>query len=247
MIVTIDDRERRSPVIPELARLGVRFEFKRLDVADYDVAGIYGIERKSASDFLNSILDKRLFEQARYLKQAYEVPLIVIEGDLSAETSSREISLNQAYGAVLALVENGVSVVNTGSPRETALLIYITSKRAEKKGGNYVPPAKKRVQKLNASIPVVQLNLIATLPGVSYELAEKILMEFKTPRRFFMATAAELRKVPGLGPKKIQRILAVLDTIYVSAKSLTGDKKIFSSNSDMTGGYHERGNERGGP
>ncbi|PLJ78147.1 ERCC4 domain-containing protein [Infirmifilum sp. NZ] len=247
MIIVVDDRERRSPVIPELARLGARFEFRRLDVADYDVAGVYGIERKAPSDFLNSILDKRLFEQSRYLKQAYEVPIILIEGDLSAETRFREVSLNQAYGAMLALVENGVSVVHTGSPRETALFIYIAAKRAEKKDSRYAPPVKKKVLKVNTSIPVVQLNLIATLPGISYELAERILSEFKTPRRFFTASAAELRRIPGLGPKKIQRILDVLDTIYVSAKKLSADGKVFRPNGDMTGGYNERGDEGGSP
>lgn len=247
MVVVIDDRERKTPVIPELARLGVRFEFKRLDVADYDVGGVYGIERKTPGDFLNSILDRRLFEQARYLRQSYRVPLVVVEGDLSRETEYREVSLNQAYGALLALAENGVSVVQTAGPRETALLVYIAAKRLEKRGGSYAPPVKlKVVKKLNTSIPVAQLNLLATLPGVSYELAEKILLEFKTPRRFFTATPAELRRVPGLGPKKIQRILAVLDTVYESAKSLASGEKFFSGVSDMTEGYHERGDEGGG-
>ncbi|AKG38792.1 MAG: ERCC4 domain-containing protein [Infirmifilum sp.] len=241
MEVIIDDRERRSPVIPELARLGVRFEFKRLDIADYDISGTYGIERKTAGDFLDSILDKRIFEQSRYLKQAYPIPLIIVEGSLSQETKYRGISLNQAYGAILALAERGVSVITTGGPHETALFIYITSKRVERKGSHYVPPVK-RIVKVNTSIPVAQINLIASLPGISHELAERILSEFKTPRKFFTATAAELRKVPGLGPKKIQKILAVLDTIYVSAKTLSESEKPINSGSDMTRGYNEYDN-----
>lgn len=246
MSVVIDDRERRSPVLQELAKLGVKFEFKRLDVADYDVAGTYGFERKTAGDFLNSILDKRLFEQSRYLKQAYPVPVIVIEGNLSRELGYRDMSLNQAYGAILAISEKGVSVVNTQSPSETALLIYIAARRAEKNSGRYIPPTKKIVKE-NTSIPVVQLNLIATLPGISYELAERILNEFKTPRRFFNATPAELRRIPGLGAKKIQKIMAVLDTIYTSAKKLSGSsEKPINSGSDMTGEYYEYDNEGGG-
>ncbi|MEZ0345728.1 MAG: ERCC4 domain-containing protein [Infirmifilum sp.] len=237
MTVIIDDREKKSPVIPELARLGVKFEFKRLEVADYDVSGIYGIERKTPDDFLNSILDKRLFEQSRYLKQVYAVPVVIIEGDLSNATRYREVSLNQAYGAILALAENNISVVNTGGPRETALFIYITSRRTEKKPSRYAPPVKIKVIKSNTSIPVAQLNLVATLPGISYELAERILAEFKTPRKFFTATASELRRIPGLGSKKIQKIMAVLDTIYVSAKNLSSNEKPINKDSDMTGEY----------
>ena len=244
-IVIVDDREVRSEVVKELKRLAVNFVVKRLEVADYDVGGIYGIERKTANDFINSIIDRRLFDQAIYLKEAYETPILVVEGNFTHLLYFRSISLNAIFGALAALAENKISVLQTASPRETALFIYVLSKRLEKKKRKYVPPTKKRVVKMNTSIPVIQLNLISSIPGISYEMAERSLQHFKTPRKFFTATPSEIKKISGLGEKRIKKIIEVLDTIYMPdllKKSLEKDKT--GSNPNMTGGYKNEYNKR---
>lgn len=212
-------------MLSELARLGVRYSVARLEVGDYDVGGVYGVERKSSGDFVNSVIDGRLFEQAKYLRESYETAIIVVEGDLSEEVSRRQVSLNPLFGALAALAENGVSVLQVRSYAETALLIYVLWKRLQKHGSSFLVRSKKKVFKESTSIPVVQLNLIASLPGISREMADRILREFHTPRRFFTATPAELRRIHGLGPKRIQKILQVLDTSYVSAKMLSDSRK----------------------
>ncbi len=213
-LILVDDREKRSPVVEELQRLGVEFKIERLDVADYDVGGVYGVERKTPGDFINSIIDRRLFDQATYLREAFEVPIIVVEGGFSRVLRYRRINPHAIFGAMAALAENKISVIQTAGPRETAELLLVLQKRLEKKKRTYVPPSKKRVIKMNTSVPVVQLNLLSSIPGISFEMADKILRYFKTPRRFFAAPPSELKKVPGLGEKRVKRIIAVLDTIY---------------------------------
>lgn len=213
-LVFVDDRETKSPVVDELRRLGLDFEVKRLEVADYDVGGVYGVERKTPGDFISSIIDRRLFDQATYLREAFEVPIIVVEGSFSRALRYRRINPHAVLGALAALAETKISVIQTSGPRETAELIYVLARRLERKKRPYVPPTKKRVVKMNTSIPVVQLNLISTLPGISFEMADKILRHFKTPRKFFTASPEEIRAVPGIGEKRVKKITAVLDTIY---------------------------------
>ncbi len=213
-LVFVDDRETKSPVVDELRRLGLDFEVKRLEVADYDVGGVYGVERKTPGDFISSIIDRRLFDQATYLREAFEVPIIVVEGGFSRALRYRRINPHAVLGALAALAETKISVIQTSGPRETAELIYVLARRLERKKRPYVPPTKKRVVKMNTSIPVVQLNLISTLPGISFEMADKILRHFKTPRKFFTASPEEIRAVPGIGEKRVKKITAVLDTIY---------------------------------
>ncbi len=236
MEVKVDDRERRSPVIPELVRLGLKPVFERLEVGDYVVGDVYGVERKSADDFVNSIIDKRLFEQARLLREAYEKPLIVVEGDLELAVAGRGVRINQVLGALLALAEMKVPAVQVSSPERTALIIYLLSRRLEK-DSEYLAPVKKRVvRKDSGSVPIAQLNLLATLPGISSTTARRLLEHFRTPRRFFLASPAELRKA-GLGPRKISRILAVLDTdftqTFFSPQERENDK---NAEEDMTEG-----------
>lgn len=216
VVVRVDDRERKAPVFPELVRFGLRLRVERLEVGDYVVSDIYGIERKTVDDFVNSIIDKRLFEQARLLRETYEKPIIVVEGDLEGVAATRGVSMNQLLGALLALIEMKVPVIQVSGPQRTALLIYLLSKRLEKEH-EYVPPVKRRaIRKEHANVRDIQLNLISILPGVSYATAKRILTLFKTPRKFFQATPAELRKA-GLGPKKIGKIFAVLDTDFTGA------------------------------
>ena len=213
--ITVDDRERGSRVVSALEALGARVLIERLEVGDYAVGRIWGFERKSVDDLLSSIVNKRLFEQLRYLKRAYQHPILVVEGSIARVLKRRRFLPSQVYGAILAAIEMGVSVVFTEDYHHTAMLIYTAAKRVKRATAKaYVPPSKIRVVKASASLPIVQLNLLSSLPGISGELAHRILVYFKTPRRFFKATPAELRRVPGLGDKRVRKIIEVLDTMY---------------------------------
>lgn len=214
-MLVVDYRERDSGVVEELKRLGAPIKFEKLDVGDYLVSADACVERKTCSDFLTSIVDKRLFEQARYLRQAYTKPILVVEGDFKKTLMYRRFGYPQVYGALAALIDIGVHVLRTTSPLETAYAIYCLYRRGvDRRGRRYLPPAKIKVIKGNKSLEVVQLNLIATIPGLSCELAHRILVHFKTPRRFFKASPAELRRVRGLGSSRIAKIAEVLDTVY---------------------------------
>ncbi|RLE68506.1 MAG: hypothetical protein DRJ43_05485 [Thermoprotei archaeon] len=220
--VIVDRRELRSDVPSVLRELGANIEVDSLEAADY-VCGRAGIERKSAHDFLSSIVDKRVFEQAKYLVKAYPKAVIIVEGSLEKAIARRGIGPPQVYGALAALLDMGVSVLMSGNPRETGWMIYSIARRESVKDHKkYLSPVKVRVLKYNKSVANAQLNLIASIPGVSAELAHRILVHFGTPRRFFKASSSELRRVPGLGDKRVRRILEVLDTDYRSALLFSG-------------------------
>ena len=78
MRIYVDEREKNSGV-PEILRgLGVTVIYRKLDVGDYVVSDRTAIERKSAGDFIRSIIDGRLFDQCRRLSEVYELSLIHI-------------------------------------------------------------------------------------------------------------------------------------------------------------------------
>ena len=63
--VVVDDRERPSGVVPELEKLGrVVVKIEHLSLGDYCIDGAVLIERKTAADFAQSLIDGRLFGQA---------------------------------------------------------------------------------------------------------------------------------------------------------------------------------------
>jgi len=214
-MILVDYRERGSGV-PELLRaMGVEVELGKLEVGDYLIDGTVCIERKSCDDFLSSIVDRRLFEQARLLVGACERPIVIVEGEPSAALAHRRIGYPQFLGAVAALVDMGVSVVFTRDRYETAEVISEIHRLCSARGRHEARREGVRVvERPNRSIEVVQLNMLASIPGISRELAHRILMHFKTPRRFFKASPSALRRVSGLGRARVAKIIEVLDTVH---------------------------------
>ena len=80
-VVHVDHREAKSGVVRELSNLGVQIRTSTLTVADYQISDNIGVERKSAHDFTGSIIDKRLYKQAKDLVDQFSSPIIIIEGE----------------------------------------------------------------------------------------------------------------------------------------------------------------------
>lgn len=220
VIVLVDDRERESGVIKYLESLGATVHIKRLDVGDYIVSEDFVLERKSVNDFISSIIDRRLFEQATALLKAFPRVTLIVEGNIQRSLVWRGISIRHILGALSSLLLMGVSIVFTNNPEETAYLIYNIAKKLQVKEKKRVrvSPTKIKMAKGGKSLRDAQVNLVASLPGISYELAERILEYFGSPRKFFNAHPSELKRVKGLGEKRVRNIIKVLDTAYFEAK-----------------------------
>jgi Fanconi anemia group M protein len=61
--IICDNRETASSVVRTLSLMGVNLRLEQLQVADYLISKRVGIERKSAKDFNDSIIDGRLFTE----------------------------------------------------------------------------------------------------------------------------------------------------------------------------------------
>jgi len=79
--VIVDHREKGSAVIKELIELGVKIHLEKLENADYLLSSRVGVEFKRTEDFVNSLIDGRLLQQMRELKENFERPLVIVEGE----------------------------------------------------------------------------------------------------------------------------------------------------------------------
>lgn len=76
--IIVDNREFMSEVVRELYRQGAKVNREQLKVGDYVISDRICIERKEATDFLDSLVGGRLFQQLKYLKNNYVLSLIHI-------------------------------------------------------------------------------------------------------------------------------------------------------------------------
>ncbi|ASJ11012.1 DEAD/DEAH box helicase [Thermococcus sp. P6] len=210
ILIYVDSRELRSGVPKHLRELGAEVVVRTLDVADYVVSEDVGIERKGAGDFIQSIIDGRLFEQVERLKRAYEKPLIIVEGELYGV---RNVHPNAIRGAMAALaIDWGVPLLFSSGVEETAQFVYLIARREQEERKREV---RLRSEKKTLSLAERQRLIVEGLPSVSATLARRLLRHFGNVERIFTATEEELREVEGIGPKKAREIRRVITAPYV--------------------------------
>lgn len=91
MIVKIDDREKASRIKSAenfFTKMGYTTCVEHLAVADYVFHDRVAFEYKSANDMIGSIMDGRVFRQARNMKQ-YEHSYIIVVGNVAEEINKR--------------------------------------------------------------------------------------------------------------------------------------------------------------
>lgn len=207
--IIVDTRELNSEVARELSRLDFRLETKQLETGDYVVSDRVAVERKEVTDFLQSIIDGRLFSQIGALRRAYLRPVVIIEGD--GLFTTRNISESAIYGAIASIaVDFGIPIVFTKNGRETAgfLAALYRRERCEKR------PISIRGLKTTMSTAERQQFIIEGLPGISGILALRILAHFGTVRSVITADAEALAEVKGIGKTTAEDIVRVLTDKY---------------------------------
>jgi len=204
--IIIDERERKSGIPELLKKVGVNVEIKTLLIGDYIVAPETVVERKSIKDFMSSIFDGRLFDQCNRLKEHFQFPIILIEGDVD---EIDEITDNPLvfYGAMSSVaIDFKIPIIPTPNASHTAkLLVSMCSRKDVTKG-----PFLKKIRKSN-DIQRQQLSVLCSLPGVGEKLAIRLLEKFGTPIRALSATTSELSKVNGLGSARAKKIKIMLE------------------------------------
>lgn len=201
--IIVDVREKN---IAKLLHKYADVELKTLEVGDYVLSDRVVVERKTSEDFVNSIIDKRLFSQLKNLKKV-EKPLLIIEG----ENFSR-IHENALKGAILSVIfDFGIPILFTKNVDETVDLLI---KIAEKEQLKEKRPITIRYGKTTMSLKEQQRFIVESLPDVGGALADRLLKHFKTVERVFTAKEDELMEVEGVGEERAKKIRKVLTAKY---------------------------------
>ena len=209
--IVIDTRELRSSVAKKLFELGAEVVTEPLEVADFILSDHVAVERKTIDDFIQSIIDGRLFEQMEHLKKCFEKPIVIVEGDEDIY-SIRQIHPNAIRAAISAIaVDFRVPIIYTQSEEDTALFLYTIAKREQIENKKEV---NIRGEKKPLTDKFLQEYLVAGLPGSGVGIARNLLKHFKTVQKVFTANEDELKKVEKIGKKKAKKMREILTKVY---------------------------------
>lgn len=211
VLIYVDEREKNSRVPTILGSKGVTIIFKTLEVGDYVIPNYVGIERKNANDYINSLIDGRLFNQLNRLKEGYEKSILIIEGDIYKAMKNRNIHRNAIIGSYIStILDVNVYILNTRNEEETAEVI---KRIALHKPKPIRPSTIVRKPKLSAVVEW-QMYILQCFPHIGPKFAQKILETFGSIHNFCNASLHELLHIEGLGEKRAGELYQIIHAIY---------------------------------
>ncbi|TKX69685.1 DEAD/DEAH box helicase [Halorubrum sp. SP9] len=211
--VVVDQRELDSSIAKDLStRDGLVTRLETLAVGDYVLSDRVAVERKSAADFVDSMLDadRSMFEQVGELSRAYARPVMVVEG--TNLYGQRDIDPNAIRGALASLaVDFDVSVLRTEGEDDTTELLATIAKREQETRDREVSVHGEKTTKTRAEQQEYVVSSIADIGPVT---ARSLLEHFGTVEAVMTAREEDLLEVEGVGPVTAERIREVVGSEY---------------------------------
>lgn len=203
--IIVDSREKRSLVIAHLIHKKANIKVEKLDIADY-VVGEIAVERKTFSDFLGSMINKRLMGQLIEIKK-YPKHFLILEG-FYHNYNDFKIHENAIKGMLLSVIlDFQVPIIYTQNEEDTAKFLILLARRQEKEKKELGIRPTKTAKTLEEQ----KQFILEGFPGVGPTISKKLLKEFPNLREIFLASKEELRQIENFDDAKIEKFKDILE------------------------------------
>ncbi|BBG24410.1 3'-flap repair endonuclease Xpf [Sulfuracidifex tepidarius] len=194
--IYVDEREIQSGIPSLLKEKGVMVILQQLTVGDYVVADGVAVERKAAMDLINSIFDKRFFDQIKRLTQTYPTSFLLVEGSLERvkQVTEKWKAINGAV--VSSIIDFKLNVIYSASKEETAEILIKIAKKLQEEQLNSRSITIHDKRKLS-SLEDFQEYVLESFPNVGNSMAKKIMERFNSIEEVCNASISELEKALG--------------------------------------------------
>jgi Fanconi anemia group M protein len=208
--IFVDYREKGSGVIKELIESGAKINLQKLEVGDFLLSDKCVVEYKKVPDFVDSIIDGRMMSQVKNLKNSYERPIIIIEGEENIY-SQRKIHPNAIRGTMAMIaVSYGLPIIQTKDSKETAAFLSVIAKREQESGKTFNPHGSRKPMTLKEQ----QEYIVSALPSIGPSTAKRLLEKFGSVLNIMNASSEQLVVAENVGEKKAKEIQKVLTFKY---------------------------------
>ena len=223
-MLIIDSREnsKLSKLVMQKAKaLKIPNEKKWIEIGDYVYDDVC-FEAKSATDFLGSVMSKRLWTQLDNMDRHYKTNIVIIHGDMQEAIlniiehspskmplGSRSIMLNNKFlGAIGRItLDTDIKPFWVPTEEEAALIITAICKMKPIERDTIAPQIFKRL-----STDDLRLDLLSSIKGVSIKKAKELITIYGSIMEIGECSAYELQAIEGIGETLAKRILTTLNS-----------------------------------
>ena len=221
-MLVIDSREnsRLSKLVMQKAHaLQIKHEKRWIEIGDYIFDDVC-FEAKSATDFLGSVMSKRLWTQLDNMDRHYQTNVVIIYGELeeaihnvvtnspsNVPIGTRSIMLNNKFlGAIGRIVlDTDIKPFWVRTEEEAALIITAVSKMKPLTRDTIAPQIFKRI-----TTDDLRIDLLSSIKGVSIKKAKELIKQFGSIMEIGECSEYELQAIEGIGETLAKRILSTL-------------------------------------
>ena len=223
-MLIIDSREKSKLsklVIQKAKAIQVPCEKRWIEIGDYVFDNVC-FEAKSTTDFLGSVMTKRLWTQLDNMDRHYETNVVIIYGDMQEAIhnviqhspskmpiATRSIMLNNKFlGAIGRIVlDTDAKPFWVKSEEEAALIITAVSKMKPITRETIAPQIFKRI-----TTDDLRIDLLSSIKGVSIKKAKQMINQFGSIMEIGECSAYELQAIEGIGETLAKRIISTLNS-----------------------------------
>lgn len=223
MQVTIDDRERGVELAASIGRqLGRMPVVARLELGDIAIGDVYLVERKTAADFVASLLDRRLASQLDRLAKLKDVrPIVIVEGPFNQLVLAGMDPADVRQAMLGVQLDWRIPLIRSHDFEHTAQWIVELVRRADRAFSASMPyqppsqsaarptaPTGKKPKALGAD--ALQMAALQKVPGLGKNKAAVLLEHFGSISAIKAATVKQIGEIPGIGRDMAGQILKTL-------------------------------------
>ncbi|MFQ5633193.1 MAG: ERCC4 domain-containing protein [bacterium] len=210
LTIVADSREAGSGIPAALREKGVVVKILPLQIADYILSPNLAIERKTTADFMQSIIDKRLFTQVDAMRRNFNTPVLILE---KCQKPLRAVQSNALRGAlVYTSVKNRIPILYTKNKNDTVEMLHYLAKMENeapaKTQFSYYPKRKPTRHK------PAQRYMLEAIPGVGPGLADLLLKKFGSLHAVLNASKDDLAEITGIGKQRAEKIFDLFQQKY---------------------------------
>ena len=192
-MIKIDYREEKSGIIELFKNSEIVFQVEQLKYGDYIIDNNLAIERKTADDFVISIIDGRLFRQIINLTKYFDYKCLIIEGNpFKTQFNFNRNALEGAFVEISIML--GVPVMFTKSLQDTFERIVLINNNFQRKRCYLIKRCGRKPKNFSRKI----LYILQGLPNIGKIKSKKLLEHFGSIKNLANATEEELKEVEGI-------------------------------------------------